>query len=148
MRGRRMEMKKRIVVLPALVLLILLTASIALVAGCGATTPAQARTELNTQLQNLKSALAEFTNPTTYASTDSIKSAAKNVQKQFDNVITAGKDVKDVSTSKLSSAWNQLSKSITNLSSSQSFSQKVDAVQSAITNFQKAWQEVFTTNNK
>ena len=56
--------------------------------------------------------------------------------------------MKDVSTSKLSSGWDELSKSISNLSSSQSLNQKVDAVQSAISNFQTAWQQVFSTNNK
>ncbi len=139
-------MKKGITIL--LALLVALAVTVAAIAGCGSTTPAQARTELNTQLQNLKTALTEFTNPATYTSTDSMKSAAKNVQKQFDNVITAAKDVKDVSTSKLSSAWDQLSKSISNLSSNQSLNQKVDAVQSAISNFQKEWQQVFSTNNK
>ncbi|HEY5531216.1 MAG TPA: hypothetical protein VIK22_04375 [Candidatus Anoxymicrobiaceae bacterium] len=139
-------MKKGIAIL--LVVLAALILTVAAIAGCGSTTPAQARTKLNTQLQNLKAALTEFTNPATYTSTDSIKSAAKNVQKQFDNVITAAKDVKDVSTSKLSSGWDELSKSISNLSSSQSLNQKVDAVQSAISNFQTAWQQVFSTNNK
>ena len=139
-------MKKGIAIL--LVVLAALILTVAAIAGCGSTTPAQARTKLNTQLQNLKTALTEFTNPATYTSTDSIKSAAKNVQKQFDNVITAAKDVKDVSTSKLRSGWDELSKSISNLSSSQSLNQKVDAVQSAISNFQTAWQQVFSTNNK
>jgi chaperonin cofactor prefoldin len=139
-------MKKGIAIL--LVVLAALILTVAAIAGCGSTTPAQARTKLNTQLQNLKTALTEFTNPATYTSTDSMKSTAKNVQKQFDNVITAAKDVKDVSTSKLSSGWDELSKSISNLSSSQSLNQKVDAVQSAISNFQTAWQQVFSTNNK
>lgn len=136
-------MKKGIVVLVAVLLSLLGT--FAIVAGCSSTTPQQAKEQLNTNLENLKTALNAFTNPATYVSTDSIKSAADNVQKQFNAVVSSAKNVKSVSTSTLSDAWNQLSKSISNLSSSQSFSDKVSGVKTAIENFQSAWQQVFSS---
>ena len=137
-------MKKGITIL--LVLLVALAATATLVAGCGSSeTPQQAKEKLNSSLQGLKTSLKAFTNPVTYTSTDSIKTAADSVKKEYNAVISAAKSVKSVSTSTLSGAWSQLKKSIDNLSGSQSLSDKAAAVQSAVLNFQAAWQEVFSS---
>jgi hypothetical protein len=135
-------MKKGISVL--LVLLVAVPIAVVAVAGCGSSpTPQQAKQQLNTDLESLKSSLTEFTNPTTYSSKDSVQSAIDNVQKDFDAVVKSAKEVKSVSTSTLTSAWNELKKSISDtVNSSESISQKLDSVQTAVKNFQQAWQKL------
>ena len=137
-------MKKGITVL--LVLLVALTGTIILAAGCSSSeTPQQAKQKLTSSLEGLKTSLQAFTNPATYTSTDSIKTASDAVKKQYDAVVKAAKDVKNVSTSTLTSAWDQLEKSIKNLSGSQSLTDKAASVESAVLNFEAAWQEVFSS---
>lgn len=135
-------MKKAVAVL--LVVLVAVPIALIVVAGCGSSpTPQQAKQQLNTDLESLKSSLGEFTNPTTYSSKDSVQSAIDNVQKDFDTVVKSAKEVKGASTSTLTSAWNELKKSISDtINSSESITQKLDSIRTALKNFQEAWQKL------
>jgi methyl-accepting chemotaxis protein len=126
-----------------LVLTVILSVAFFALAGCGGQTPEQAREQLNTDLANLKSSLTVFTNPATYTSTDSIQKAVDNVQTDLDAVLNSAKDVKDVSTSALSSSWNDLKKSVDDtLNSNESVSQKIESIQSSLEDFVNAWQQL------
>jgi hypothetical protein len=135
-------MKKAMAIL--LVLLVAIPLAVVAIAGCSSNpTPAEAKQQLNTDLDNLKSSLSAFTNPATYSSKDSVQKAIDQVQTDIDAVVNSAKEVKDVSSSKLSSAWDKLKSSVNDtLNSSESISQKVDSIQTALTDFQQAWQQL------
>ena len=135
-------MKKGITVL--LVLLLAVPIAIVAVAGCGSSpTPQQAKQQLSTDLENLKGSLTEFTNPATYSSADSVNMAVDTVQTDLNAVVSSASEVKNVSAATLSSAWNDLVKSVTDtISGSGSISGKLDSVQTALKNFQQALQQL------
>ena len=134
-----MGMKKGIAVLLVLLVALSITSAIA---GCGTPSPQEAQARLKTDLQSLQDALAELLNPATYASTDSFNTAADNIKKAFNDVVASAKQVKNIKTADLESAWDDLKKAI---SSDQPLTDKLIAIQAAAKEFQAAWQELYSS---
>ena len=128
----------------AVVLLAVAAVAVAVAAGCGSSvSPEQAKQQLNTDLTNLKDSLSAFTNPATYTSKTSVESAVDTVQTDINAVVSSAKEVKSVSSSALTSAWNDLKKSVTDtVNSSASISEKLDSITTAVKDFQQAWQQL------
>jgi hypothetical protein len=137
---------KKGVALFMLLLVGLLTVAVA-TTGCNSTTPEQAKAQLSTDLQSLQVALQGMINPTVYASVDNFNAAWKDVETAYNDVAKSAKEVKDVNVKNLKSAFDEVKKAIGNIGSSESLQQKAADIADALTNFQKAWQEAFSSLN-
>jgi hypothetical protein len=136
-------MKKGVALFVVLLIGLLITAVAA--AGCGSTTPEQAKTQFSTDLQNLQVALQGMLNPIVYTSVDNFNAAWKDVESAYNNVVKSAKAVKGANVANLKSAFEKVKKSIGNIGSSESLQQKAADIADALTNLQKAWQEAFSS---
>jgi ElaB/YqjD/DUF883 family membrane-anchored ribosome-binding protein len=139
-------MKNRIALLIVLAV-VLLTVTVAGVS-CGSTTPQQAKTQMQNDLQDLQTTLQGMLNPTVYTSVDNFNTAWKQVEDSFNAVVKSAKDVKNVSVDNLQSAFNDVKKAVGNIGSKESLQTKASDIMDALTNFQKAWQETFSNLSK
>jgi len=138
-------MKKGVALFVVLLIGLLITA--VATAGCGSTTPEQAKTQFGTDLQNLQVALQGMLNPTIYTSVDNFNAAWKDVESAYNNVVKSSKAVKDANVANLKSAFEKVKKAIGNIGSSESLQQKAVDIADALTGLQKAWQEAFSSVN-
>ena len=139
-------MKKGVALFVVLLIGFLVTA--VATAGCGSTTPEQAKTQLSTDLQNLQVALQGMINPTVYTSVDNFNAAWKDVETAYNEVFKSAKEVKDVNVENLKSAFDEVKKAIGDIGSSESLQQKAADIADALTSLQKAWQEAFSSLNE
>lgn len=130
-------MKKGIAVL--LILAVALPVTLLVVSGCGTPTPAEARAQLETDLQTLETSLTGLLNPTTYSSKDSFNKAADDIKSSFNDVVKSAKQVANIETADLQDAWDQLEKAIT---SDKPLTEKLVDIQDSAKNFQTAWQDL------
>ncbi len=110
-----------------LVILVLVVLSVAAVAGCGSSQQKEKET-LSTDLQQMKTDLGQLLNAKTYNSFDSFEQAWKKIQTQYDKTSTAAQQVKDVQWADVKSAYDDFSKAVKAVSSSQSLQQNISSV--------------------
>jgi hypothetical protein len=127
-----------------LVLVVVLPMMVVVVAGCGGVSPQEADAKFKSDLQNLQTAFLSLANPSNYTNIDSFKSAWKNVEKAYDEVVKSAKDVKNANTSALKKAWDDLSATIGSINSTQSLTQMLDTITKAFQDFQTALQDLYS----
>ena len=127
-----------------LVLVVVLPMMVVVVAGCGGVSPQEADAKFKSDLQNLQTAFLSLANPSNYTNIDSFKSAWKNVEKAYDEVVKSAKDVKNANISALKKAWDDLSSTIGSINSTQSLTQMLDTITKAFQDFQTALQDLYS----
>jgi hypothetical protein len=127
-----------------LVLVVVLPMMVVVVAGCGGVSPQEADAKFKSDLQNLQTAFLSLANPSNYTNIDSFKSAWKNVEKAYDEVVKSAKDVKNANISALKKAWDDLSATIGSINSTQSLTQMLDTITKAFQDFQTALQDLYS----
>ena len=138
-------MKKVIAVLVLLVVVFSMTAVVA--SGCGGVSQQEAKTKFRSDLQSFETSLQGLVNPANFASTDSINAAFKDVEKAYNDLAKSAKQVKDTNITALQKAWDKLEKAVGNISSSQSLSQKADAITKALQELETTLQQLLSTIN-
>jgi hypothetical protein len=133
-------MKKSLIIVLVLVLAL---AALVTAAGCGES-PAQAKANLTTAVNNFKTSLQTFTNPSTYTSKDSLTKALNDAKSTYNKMIASAKKVTSVDVNTLKSSWTQFTKSITNFDVN-NVSQSAADIQKAYANMQAAWTEVLNS---
>ena len=126
------------------VLLVVLPMTIVVVSGCGGPSPQEAEAKFKTDLQNLTTAFQTLGNPANMTSIDSFKSAWKDVEKAYDEVIKSAKDVKNANITALKKAWDDLSSAIGSINNTQSLTQMLETFTKAFQDFQTALQELYS----
>jgi outer membrane murein-binding lipoprotein Lpp len=124
----------------AMVLVLVITVSLAAVlAGCG-NSEQKAKENLSTDIQQLNTDLAALLNPNTYKSLDSFQAAWTKIRSQYDKTATDATAVKSAEFADVQSSYNDLKKAVSNISSIQSLQQNIDSVLAAGTKFLTALQ--------
>ena len=126
------------------VLLVVLPMTIVVVSGCGGPSPQEAEAKFKDDLQNLTTAFQTLGNPANMTSIDSFKSAWKDVEKAYDEVIKSAKDVKNANITALKKAWDDLSSAIGSINNTQSLTQMLETFTKAFQDFQEALLELYS----
>jgi ABC-type phosphate transport system substrate-binding protein len=116
--------KKIIVVMMAF---LILAAACGLAAGCGSSN-SQAKQTLSTDIQGLKTELSALLDPNTYKSIDSFQAQWSKIQTSYNKLVTDAKQVKDVQVAGVKSAFEDLKKSIGDISSDASLQSKITGI--------------------
>jgi hypothetical protein len=111
--------------------------------GCGES-PAQAKADMQTALNNFKTSLAAFANPSTYTNQDSLNKALNDAKSSWNKVVSSAKNVKSVDTATLKSAWNEFASSIKNFDVG-NINQSTQNIEKAVANLQSAWNSVYNS---
>jgi outer membrane murein-binding lipoprotein Lpp len=125
-----------------LIVMVMLAGVVTTLAGCGESATEKAQKAYDTDVQDLKTSVAAFSQASTYSSVDSIQAAFQNLERSYNATVAAGKDVKDAKVSSLQSAFNGLKASISNLSSDQTLTEKVTTVKAALQTFSDQLQQI------
>ncbi len=133
------RMRRKLLI--SLVITFVLAGVVATLAGCGTDSTQEA---YNTDVENLKTAVAGMTESSTYESIDNFQVAVAEVQAAYDSVVTsaqaAGKKITD-----LQDAFGGLKAAIGNVTSDQSLEQKVDAIKAAVEDLSNAIKAISPT---
>jgi hypothetical protein len=122
-----------------------LVAAVLALPACGSDKESQQEAE-----QNLCTSLDEFAASVTAlqglsltgSSGDELKSAAENIDDQWDQVVDDAKNVKSASMDSIKSAYEDLKQAIEDRSSSESISEMIAALQPKVTAFAAAWKSL------
>lgn len=133
------RMRRKLLI--SLVITFVLAGVVATLAGCGTDSTQEA---YNTDVENLKTAVAGMTESSTYESIANFQVAVAEVQAAYDSVVTsaqaAGKKITD-----LQDAFGDLKAAIANVTSDQSLEQKVDAIKAAVEDLSNAIKAISPT---
>jgi len=136
-------MKKTVVMVLVLVFALTLLASFV---GCGES-QTQEKQNLATDLKDMQLSLTQLVDPSTYQSFETFDSTWKSIQKEYDKVVADAQKLKDTDVANLKSAYNELKKSLANVSSSESLQQKANSIIIASTGFLTALQQLINSVN-
>jgi hypothetical protein len=128
--------------------LLLIAVCLGLVA-CGSNKESQAEAKANlcSSLDNFKTTASSLSGLGLQSSEDDLKAASDKLNKAWDQVLDDAKDVKDVSTDKIRSAYDDLENAIVNRPTDQPVSQVVAGLQPKFTAFVQAWQDFASSLN-
>lgn len=133
-------------ILISIVMVFVLTAAVAAFAGCGGKVKEKvqtaAQTTYETEVQNLKTALAAMQDPSTYDSVDNLQAAFSEVESAFNALVASVKEESGAKITGLQQAFDSLKEAVANISSDQSLQQKVDTLQAAAQNMSGALQQL------
>jgi hypothetical protein len=135
---REVGQMRKIITLSLAVLVVLI--GVATLAGCGQSAAQKAEDTYNSDVQDLKTSLAAFTESSTYSSVDSIQAAFQNLEASYNAAvdagsaaISAGVDSAKIKISSIQGAFLLFKESVSGaLSSDQTLSEKVDAIKSSV----------------
>ena len=142
-KGDQEKMKKGIALLLLLVVALAMTSIVA--TGCGGVSQEEAKTQFRSDLQSFETSLQGLANPANYTSTDSMDAAFKDVEKAYNDLVKSAKQVKDTNITALEKAWDELEKAVRNISSSQSLSEKAEAIIKALQDLETTLQQLLST---
>ncbi len=128
----------------ALALVVMVCAGLLLTAGCGQPSPEELRKQLKSDLEHLKASLSTLLTPSTFTSSSGFDAARKEVQDAYSKSIEDARKLKDLNVSNFQKAWEELNSAIT---SDVPLQEKVDRIQSAVTSFQDAWDQLMKSIN-
>jgi hypothetical protein len=115
------------------------------VSGCGSNKVSQkeAKQNLCTSLDNFTASIANLQGLSlTSSSAEDLRRAASRVDDAWGQVVADAKDVKNASTDKLQSAYQNLKKAIQNRPTDKPVSQVIAGLQPKLTAFSQAWTQL------
>jgi hypothetical protein len=132
----------------AICVVVLVTASLSLVA-CGSKkeSQAEAKQHLCTSVDNFKSTVSSLQGLSLQSSENDIKASTQKVNDAWNQVVKDAKGVKDVSTQKIQSAYDDLINAIQNRPTNQPISQVLTGLQPKLTAFSQAWKDFAASLN-
>jgi Zn-dependent M32 family carboxypeptidase len=131
------------------IIVVLLTSSLALVA-CGSNkeSQAEAKDHLCSSLDAFAASVVSLQGLSLQsASEDDLKSSVNKVNDAWDQVVEDAKDVKDVSTDKIRSAYDDLKDAIENRPTDKPVTQVVSDLGPKLTAFAQAWKDFASSVN-
>lgn len=126
---------KKVSIALLMTVVVFLAGSALFVDGCGQSDAEKAQETYDQDVADLKAAVDELKKPDTFDSIDSLKAAFQNVQSAYDDAVASGRDVANARISQVEQAYNQLKEDVANISSDQTLSEKLDALNDAVQNF-------------
>lgn len=132
----------------AISVVVLVTACFGLVA-CGSKkeSQAEAKQHLCSSLDKFKASVTSLQGLSLQSSEADLKASAQKVNEAWDQVVKDAKDVKNVSTDKIQSAYNDLENAITNRPTNQPITQVVAGLGPKLTAFSQAWTDFASSLN-